>query len=373
MTTRYNTPVQFQFQSEAGDGMDTIGYALTYSPTISDQGLFAAVDMAAGIMTFTPNDGYVGTFNFDFEVYSDTAVDQGTVTMVVTSCGNGVTEADAGEGCDDENSENLDGCLSSCLADGDRDSVADGDDNCVNAANAGQADTDGDGIGDSCDNCPLMSNGDRSFITTCNPNGDGVLDEYIGEPALCNQADFDNDNVGDACDCGDGLNTFAEGCDDGNTVDGDGCSTSCQVEDNDGDGDSIADAEDNCPFIENGDQADTDGDGVGDVCEVVEVDSDGDGVPDDVDQCNGSGVINQVYISERIPNLMGCPYGDFNHNGCLEQGEINAMLGSRNPFCSVPGPISSLAGDIDGDGCLSQSEINLILANRNPFCVPLGG
>ena len=91
------------------------------------------------------------------------------------------------------------------------------------------------------------------------------------------------------------------------------------------------------------------------------------------DQCLGRGVINQVYISERIPTLMGCPYGDFNHNGCLEQEEINAMLASRNPFCSVPGPITPLAGDIDGDGCLSQSEINSILANRNPFCVPLGG
>jgi MYXO-CTERM domain-containing protein len=37
--------------------------------------------------------------------------------------------------------------------------------------------------------------------------------------------------------------------------------------DEDSDGDGIGDASDNCPTLENPDQADEDGDGVGDVCE----------------------------------------------------------------------------------------------------------
>jgi hypothetical protein len=35
----------------------------------------------------------------------------------------------------------------------------------------------------------------------------------------------------------------------------------------DGDGDGIADAQDNCPRLRNRDQQDSDGDGVGDACE----------------------------------------------------------------------------------------------------------
>ena len=36
----------------------------------------------------------------------------------------------------------------------------------------------------------------------------------------------------DSCEtvCGDGLQAGEEGCDDGNGVDGDGCSSTCQVE-----------------------------------------------------------------------------------------------------------------------------------------------
>lgn len=72
-----------------------------------------------------------------------------------------------------------------------------------------------------------------------------------------------------------------EGCDDGNTVSGDGCNASCGVEPGwscvgqpsrcfrDQDGDGVADGEDNCPTIANTDQADSDGDGVGDACDVV--------------------------------------------------------------------------------------------------------
>jgi hypothetical protein len=52
----------------------------------------------------------------------------------------------------------------------------------------------------------------------------------------------------------------------------------------DADGDYIPDALDNCPGVQNPDQADADGDGHGDVCAVYQ-DSDGDTVPDKSDNC----------------------------------------------------------------------------------------
>jgi len=65
--------------------------------------------------------------------------------------------------------------------------------------------------------------------------------------------------------CGNGRRECGEACDDGNLLNGDGCSESCVAEDNDGDG--VIDADDNCPLIPNPNQADSDGDGRGDACE----------------------------------------------------------------------------------------------------------
>jgi len=48
------------------------------------------------------------------------------------------------------------------------------------------------------------------------------------------------------------------------------------------DGDTIINADDNCPLVANPDQTDTDGDGQGDACDT---DDDDDGVPDGIDDC----------------------------------------------------------------------------------------
>ncbi|MEE8409773.1 MAG: DUF4215 domain-containing protein, partial [Myxococcota bacterium] len=85
----------------------------------------------------------------------------------------------------------------------------------------------------------------------------------------------------DACKstCGNGALDGAEECDDNNTTDGDGCSSSCTVDNGwmcdqsqpsvcgrDGDNDGIGDMADNCPLVSNPDQSDLDGDGIGDAC-----------------------------------------------------------------------------------------------------------
>ncbi len=69
----------------------------------------------------------------------------------------------------------------------------------------GTRDRDGDGIPDALDNCPDIENPE--------------------------QDDVDADRVGDACDlqvCGNGTQEGSEGCDDGNLLNGDGCSRFCQ-------------------------------------------------------------------------------------------------------------------------------------------------
>ena len=116
--------------------------------------------------------------------------------------------------------------VATCLLEGDANCVdADDDgwsldcgDNCPDDANADQADADGDGEGDACDATPLGVCGDGLVLgtETCD---DG------GESATC-----DTDCT--AVACGDGtLNaTAGEGCDDGNTTDGDGCSSTCAIE-----------------------------------------------------------------------------------------------------------------------------------------------
>ncbi len=98
----------------------------------------------------------------------------------------------------------------SCTAaptDEDGDTIADKVDNCLTAKNTDQADKDTDGAGDACDNCPDVANAD--------------------------QADGDGDGTGNVCEppgCGNGIIEGSEGCDDGNTKFGDGCTLQCTIE-----------------------------------------------------------------------------------------------------------------------------------------------
>lgn len=132
-----------------------------------------------------------------------------------------------------------------------------------------------------------------------------------GTPAVCGNGTVEGAEVcddgntvnGDGCSstcqsesvsvCGDSILQGAETCDDGNTIGGDGCSSTCQSEfiDTDGDGiidsldpdddnDGMLDTVDNCLREANPDQLDTDADGFGNVCDA---DDDGDGASDAVD------------------------------------------------------------------------------------------
>ncbi|MFZ4735768.1 MAG: FG-GAP-like repeat-containing protein [Bradymonadia bacterium] len=81
--------------------------------------------------------------------------------------------------------------------------------------------------------------------------------------------------------CGNNQVEGAETCDDGDRLDGDGCSATCQVEDvNDLDLDTVPDVADNCPVDANTAQLDLDLDGDGDACDL---DDDDDLVTDGLD------------------------------------------------------------------------------------------
>ncbi len=145
-------------------------------------------------------------------------------TMCIpNNCGNG--QIDPGEVCDDGNSISKDGCSDDCKS----------NEQCGNGIiddHMGEACDDGNtASGDGCQrNCKLPR---------C---GDGVLDQVEGTAFMeeCDAGDelnSDTDNASCRTDCrkpicGDGFvdSINGEDCDDGNRVNGDGCSHKCKPE-----------------------------------------------------------------------------------------------------------------------------------------------
>jgi cysteine-rich repeat protein len=168
-------------------------------------------------------------------------------------CGN--KKVETGEECDDGNNVEADGCEPDCTVskDTDSDGIYDPVDNCPDVSNEDQTDTDEDGIGDECDapDCgnTVIETGEEcddgndikgdgcepGCMESVDTDSDGVYDSVDNCPDAANegQEDIDADGKGDACDpaeCGNGVQEGTEACEDGNTDDGDGCSSACTVE-----------------------------------------------------------------------------------------------------------------------------------------------
>ncbi|MEK7218035.1 MAG: DUF4215 domain-containing protein [Patescibacteria group bacterium] len=179
-------------------------------------------------------------------------VNDDTCTNVCTiaTCGDGIVQTGK-EQCDDGNTVNEDTCSNDCrlpsCGDGikqDNEGCDDGnqndDDECTTSCTQPRC---GDGIvqksrGEDCDDGPMNSN---VVPDACRLNcvhafcGDGVKD---AEPARLEECDYgpaNSDTQANACRrickvarCGDGVVDAGEGCDDGNTLDNDSCTATCQ-------------------------------------------------------------------------------------------------------------------------------------------------
>ena len=218
------------------------------------------LQLTVGIENATGTGGYQVYYGFPFHV-----IDQTICYSPPTVCSNGVVEF--GEECDDGNLADHDGCSSTCLTERCGDGILhvgeecdDGNtidiDACTNACKNA---TCGDGIvrlGEECDDGNTADN-------------DGCSSACVTEPFTCCHGCYDpstNATVSGACGacgaitfcaspyvlfakqvygscnfctrhtCGDGnldvgvSGISDEGCDDGNLVDGDGCSSTCQLE-----------------------------------------------------------------------------------------------------------------------------------------------
>jgi len=152
--------------------------------------------------------------------------------------------------------------------------------------------------------------------------------------------------------CGDGKINDGEKCDDGNNINGDGCSSTCQIETcTDTDGDGVCDDKDNCQLVSNPDQQNTDGDSLGDACDNCDLinnnnqkDTDGDGIGDACDNCvstanpdqandDGDALGNACDPYNCTPTNGGveiCDKIDNNCDGFTDEGDVCTTPG----FCS---------------------------------------
>ncbi len=109
----------------------------------------------------------------------------------------------------------------------------------------------------------------------------------------------------------------------------------------DTDGDTVADADDNCPTVANTDQADADSDGIGDACEA---DTDGDGVIDDNDNCVS--VANTDQADADSDGIGDACEADTDGDGVIDD----------NDNCPSVANADQADADADGDGNVCDSN-----------------
>ena len=186
--------------------------------------------------------------------------------------------------------------------------------------------------------------------------GNGQLD--AGE-----ECDDGNLFLADGCDdaciieerCGDGILHAGEACDDGGNASGDGCSATCEIEAVCGNG-----------LLEPGEECDDANAAIGDGCTglCIEEDLDGDGVGDLSDNCLGVSNPDQADANageDDDPSLAGVQhYGDacdadLDNDGIVSPADFFALF---RPClgADLESDPECAAADFDGDGLVSPAD-----------------
>lgn len=122
----------------------------------------------------------------------------------------------------------------------------------------------------------------------------------------------------------------------------------------DGDGDGVADGEDNCPTVWNRHQRDHDDDGVGDRCETD--DTDGDGVPDGFDNCRTAANLNQADADDDGTGDK-CDQSDTDGDGVNDSRDNCAKTWNPDQRdADRDGQGDACDPDADGDGLINQAD-----------------
>lgn len=368
------------FTSVAGFELAILDFTHAKILVFSKTGVYKGkVELPADVDVTAATDYGVGYANDLFFLYDATAGQfRGFRIFQLAVCGNGTVEA--GEACDDGNTDSGDFCNATCGLDTDGDTISDQDEVGDDDLDTPAPDADMDGTPDyedddsDGDTVPDIDEAGDDDISTppVDTDGDGTPD-YQDEDSdddtvldgedncrttpNTDQTDTDMDGLGDVCDedpgnadtDGDGIMDGDDNCpDDANPdqtdTDGDGIGDVCDT-DSDTDGDGIDDGTDNCPDVSNPDQADSDNDGTGDACESA--DGDGDGVDDGEDNCPAAPNPDQADSDgDGIGDACDAPDGD---GDGVEDGSDNC------PQVSNPDQLDS-DGDGLGDACDSDAN-----------------
>ncbi|MGH8502164.1 MAG: thrombospondin type 3 repeat-containing protein [Gammaproteobacteria bacterium] len=127
----------------------------------------------------------------------------------------------------------------------------------------------------------------------------------------------------------------------------------------DGDGDGVADSDDNCPLVANADQTDTDGDGLGDACDD---DIDGDGVLNGSDNCALTANPTQAdNDGDGVGNV--CDENDNDNDGVRDGSDNCPFDPNPDQKDTDSNGVGDVCQDSDEDGISDAVDNCLLIAN----------
>lgn len=246
-------------------------------------------------------------------------------------CGDGVVDTTAGEECDDGNSVNGDGCQDDCKytckadADCDDGKLCTGKETCDTTSHKCNAGANA-ANGTACSTESTCTSGDCVCRTgTCVPVG-----------------------------CGNGVVDAGEQCDDGNTVDGDGCDTNCTfscVDNTKCDNGSVCDGAETCDVATH-------------TCKAGEAMNCDDSNPCTANNCDpGTGCANPLIDADHdghAPSSLGSCGDDCNDSDATIYLNAPELCDQKDNNCNGQTDESAPTWykDCDGDGFASASELN---------------